>query len=267
MESTRPIRALMRGLDALQILNLRNGATVSEVVQETRLPRTTVYRILETLCDSGFVHRDSSDDRYRLTIMVRGLSDGFDDEAWVTQIAKPFIADLCREVVWPVAIATLSGTGMLMRETTDHASPLAIERYSAGFRVSLLASATGLAYLAHCPAAQRQTLIELLARSNKPDDKAARAPEELLCKLDEIRAQGYAFLNPSRPKSVEMTISVPVVLEERVLGALTMRIAAAALNPQAALARFLPQLRECANRIRAEFSEQRLEARRSAASA
>jgi IclR family mhp operon transcriptional activator len=257
----------MRGLDALQILNLRNGATVSEVVQETRLPRTTVYRILETLCDAGFVQRDSSDDRYRLTIMVRGLSDGFDDEAWVTQIAKPFLSALCHEVVWPVAIATLSGTGMLMRETTDHASPLAIERYSAGFRVSLLASTTGLAYLAHCPAAQRQTLIDLLARSNRTDDKLARSPEELQRTLEEIRAQGYALLNPSRPRSLEMTISVPVVLEERVLGALTIRIATSALTSQAAVARFLPKLRECANRIRAEFSEQPIEARRAAASA
>ena len=114
MESTRPIRALMRGLDALTFLNLRDGATVSEVAQEIRLPRTTVYRILETLCNAGFVFRDAADDRYRLTILVRGLSDGFDDEAWVTQIAKPFIHDLCHEVVWPVSIATLSGTTMLV---------------------------------------------------------------------------------------------------------------------------------------------------------
>ena len=81
MESTRPIRALMRGLDALTVLNLRDGATVSEVAQEIRLPRTTVYRILETLCSAGFVFRDAADDRYRLTILVRGLSHGFIVEA------------------------------------------------------------------------------------------------------------------------------------------------------------------------------------------
>ena len=131
MQSIRPIRALMRGLDALTVLNLRDGATVSEVAQEIRLPRTTVYRILETLCDAGFVTRDATDDRYRLTIMVRALSGGFDDETWVTHIAKPFIRDLCREIVWPVSIATLSGFTMLVRESTDHESPLAIERYFA----------------------------------------------------------------------------------------------------------------------------------------
>ena len=91
MESTRPIRALMRGLDALTVLNMRDGATVSEIAHEIRLPRTTVYRILETLCSAGFVFRDESDDRYRLTIMVRSLSGGFDDDAWVSRIAKPLI--------------------------------------------------------------------------------------------------------------------------------------------------------------------------------
>ena len=99
MESTRPIRALIRGLDALTVLNLRNGATVSEIAQEIKLPRTTTYRILETLSHAGYVYRDDHDDRYRLTIMVRGLSDGFDDEAWVTQIARPYLYSLCSEIV------------------------------------------------------------------------------------------------------------------------------------------------------------------------
>ena len=101
MESTRPIRALIRGLDALTVLNLRNGATVSEVAQEIKLPRTTTYRILETLSHAGFVYRDSTDDRYRLTIMVRGLSDGYDDEAWVTDIARPNVLALGERVVGP----------------------------------------------------------------------------------------------------------------------------------------------------------------------
>ena len=176
MESTRPIRALMRGLDALTVLNLRNGATVSEVAQEIRLPRTTVYRILETLCDAGFVFRDPSDDRYRLTIMVRCLSDGFDDDAWVTRIAKPVIEELGREIIWPVSIATLWGTTMVVRETTDHSSPLAVERYSAGHRAPLLVSATGRAYLSFCPLQERETLIDILSRSVKEEDRLARTP-------------------------------------------------------------------------------------------
>src|SRR5258707_13752263 len=123
MDSTRPIRALMRGLDALTVLNLRDGATVSEVAHEIRLPRTTVYRILETLCNSGFVYRDGADERYRLTILVRGLSGGFDDEAWVSQIAKPMIYGLCAGIDLPVGIRTLSCAKITLPQSTDHSTP------------------------------------------------------------------------------------------------------------------------------------------------
>jgi IclR family transcriptional regulator, mhp operon transcriptional activator len=246
----------MRGLDALTILNLRDGATVSEVAHEIHLPRTTVYRILETLCSAGFVFRDAADDRYRLTILVRGLSDGFDDEAWVTQIAKPSIYDLCRDIVWPVSIATLSGTSMLVRESTDHSSPLAIERYSAGFRTPLLTTATGRVYLANSPATQQDTLIDVLARSNKEEDKLARARAELQRILADIKAAGYATATRTRRLIEEANLSVPVLLHDRVLASLTVRFAASAVPLKSGLERFLPKLRQCAAKIGTLFSEQ-----------
>ena len=258
---TRPIRALVRGLDALTVLNLRDGATVSEVAQEIRLPRTTVYRILETLCNAGFVFRDAADDRYRLTILVRGLSDGFDDEAWVTQVAKPAIHELCRDIVWPVSIATLSGSAMLVRETTDHSTPLAIERYSAGFRAPLLSTASGRVYLANAPAPQRETLIDILSRSNKEEDKPARAKAELQRLLTEIKAAGYATATRSRRPIEEASISVPILLQTQVLASLTVRFSASAVPLKSGLERFLPKLRLCAVKIGTLFLEQQAEAR------
>jgi IclR family mhp operon transcriptional activator len=261
MDSTRPIRALMRGLDALTILNLRDGATVSEVAHEIRLPRTTVYRILETLCNSGFVYRDTTDERYRLTILVRGLSEGFDDEAWVSQIAKPQIHALCGEIVWPVSIATLSGTKMMLREATDHSTPLAIERYSAGFQLPLLASAAGRVYLANCAGAQREVLIDILARSNKEEDRPARDRGELLRLLAEIKSLGYATLTRTRRLVDEYAISVPVPMNDRSMAALTVRFIASALPLKAGVERFVPKLRQCAVKISTAFGEQQAEVR------
>jgi IclR family mhp operon transcriptional activator len=255
MESIRPIRALIRGLDALTVLNLRESATVSEVAQEIRLPRTTVYRILETLCDAGFVMRDAADDRYRLTIMVRALSGGFDDETWVTRIAKPCIDDLCREIVWPVSIATLSGAAMLVRESTDHQSPLAIERYCAGFHVPLLTTSAGRVYLAHCPAPQREAMVETLARTHKDEDRSMPAPAELRRMLAQIKAAGYATVTRTHRLVEEIGMSVPVQLVDRVLASLTVRFAASAVPLQNGLERFLPKLRRCAAGIGELFAE------------
>ena len=219
MDSTRPIRALTRGLEALTVLNLRNGATVSEVAQEIKLPRTTVYRILETLCESGFAFRDPSDDRYRLAEAVKQLSDGFVDEDWVTGIASPLIHELSREVVWPIAISTLSGSTMLVRETTDRLSPLAVERYSPGFRFPLLTSASGRLYLSLCDEAERTALLQTLAR----------APAELEKILLEIRSDGYATAATSRRISDDFSIAVPVMADNRMLAGVGIRISGAAM--------------------------------------
>jgi IclR family mhp operon transcriptional activator len=250
----------MRGLDALTVLNARDGASVSEVAHEIRLPRTTVYRILETLCNAGFAFRDAHDDRYRLTIRVRALSEGFNDEAWVTQIAKPIIQDLCREVLWPVAIATLSGTAMLLRETSDHAAPQLLERHSSGSRVALLSTAAGLVVLANAAAPQRDALIDSMAASNRDEDKPARSRDELLRTLGQIRSQGYAAVSNTRRLAEEISVGVPMMLEGGALASLTVRFAASALPLKTGVERFLPKLRQSAAKITSSFSEQRAEA-------
>jgi IclR family mhp operon transcriptional activator len=204
-----------------------------------------VYRILETLCTAGYVFRDATDDRYRLTIMVKALSEGFDDEAWVTQIAKPLIDELSREIVWPLSIATLSGTSMMVRATTDHDSPLAVERYSAGFRLPLLTSAAGRVYLAYCLDEQRDAVLGILAPSDTDLDGV----------LAEIRAHGYATAARTRRMAEEISIAVPVLVEDHALAAISLRFTASALPLPAALERFLPKLRQCAGDISTQFVE------------
>jgi len=188
-------------------------------------------------------------------LMVRGLADGFDDEAWVTQIARPCINDLCKDIVWPVTLLSPSGTSMLVRDTTDHASPLAVERFTAGFRLPLLMSASGRVFLAFCPAEQRDTLLEILSRSTREEDKLARSLPELLKILNEARELGYATAVRTRRVSEEVAMSVPVLIDDRVLAAIAVRFSASAVPLRLAVERFVPKLLETANLIRQRFSE------------
>jgi IclR family mhp operon transcriptional activator len=256
MSSTRPIRALLRGLEVLHVLNRHNGATVSEVAGEIDLPRTTTYRILETLCVAGYAYRAASDERYRLTIMVRGLSDGFDDEAWITLVAREFMYDLCQDVVWPCAIATLSGNTMLVRQTTDHRSPLAVEKRGPGFRVTILGSAAGLCYLAYCPKEQRDTLLDILARSKDEQNSPARNRKKIYETLLEARKRGFSLWHRKRRVSDETSIAVPIVVEDRLLAVLTMRFASTAVTETEAIERFVPKLLGAAQEIATEFLRQ-----------
>lgn len=250
-DSTRPIRALQRGLEVLTELNRLERAAINTLAAAAGLPRTTTYRILETLRLAGYVDRDAHDDCYRPTIMVRALSDGFDDEALVAHIARPLLAVLGSQIVWPVAIATAAGSTMMIRETTQ--SPLALELFSAGVRVPMLGSAAGRAYLAFCPAQQRDALLESLARSSLPEDRLARNRIEVERLLNETRAQGFGMAHRARRVSEETSLAVPVRAQDRILATVTVRYAATALPLRAAVEQFLPKMREVAQKIEAQF--------------
>jgi len=244
----RPIRSLLRGLKCLMVLNTRDGVTVTEIAQAAKLPRTTAHRILETLCDGGYVVRDPSDDRYRATILVRALSDGFGDQSWVRDIAKPALEALCRKVLYPVAIATPSGLTMLVRETTDRQSPLALERFSAGVRLPMAFSAAGRLYLALCAPAHRQALLDILQRTSTRPDGQLRNRAELERELDQVRAQGYCLYH--RPPNREASVAIPIYTQEAgqesLVGILSMRYIASALTSKEIASTYVPQLRETA---------------------
>src|ERR1700693_4748084 len=252
-ESTRPIRALNRGLDVLTALNRLERAAINTLANAVRLPRTTTYRILETLRLAGYVERDPHDECYRPTVMVRTLSDGFDDEAMVAHIAKPHLAALGAQIVWPVAVATPAGATMMIRETTDRDSPLALEQYTAGVRVPMLGSAAGRAYLAFCAGPERDALLELLSRSSLPEDRIARSRLEVERILNETRTQGFGMAHRARRVSEEVSLAIPVRAKNRILAAVTVRYAATAVPLRAAVEQFLPKMREVAQRIEAEF--------------
>lgn len=253
-DSTRPIRALNRGLEVLTELNRLERAAINTLANAVELPRTTTYRILETLRLAGYVERDPHDDCYRPTIMVRALSDGFDDEAMLAHLARPHLSALCAQIVWPVAIATPSGTAMMIREATDHQSPLALEHYGAGVRVPMLGSAAGRAYLAYCAAPQRDALLEMLARSSLPEDRLARNRQEVERLLNETRTQGYGISQRARRVSEETSLAIPIRAKERILASVTVRFAATAVPLRTAVDQFLPKMREIAVKIERELS-------------
>ena len=169
------VRSLERGLSLLVAMNRRKLASASDLAKDTRLPRPTVYRLLDTLCEAGFVSRDSATDRYRPAHGVRSLSDGYLDDEWVSEIAAPMMATFTREHVWPVALFTFEAGKMLVRDTTHRLSSLSIDYGMVGRRMGMLRTAGGLVYLAFCPDNERKVILDLLAQSRGPGGSTRRA--------------------------------------------------------------------------------------------
>ena len=241
-------RSLGRGLRILGILNSDREHTVASLARDARLPRTTTFRILRTLISEGFVDRDSVTDTFRPTSMVRGLSDGFDDTAWLVQVAKPFVAELGRRVVWPVSIATLSGASVLVRQTTDETSPLAVVRYAPGARMPLGNSASGLVLLAFSRPSQTRMLIDLLYQPSVAKEQNYTRPE-LERRVQETHNLGYALVHRPGRVSERSSLAVPVRVSDDTLCAIVVRFARSAVRQQVAAEKFLPAARQTAHAI------------------
>lgn len=61
-----PVRSISRALDILQSFSIHHPTlTIDEITQATRIPKSTVYRILCTLRAQGFVELDEKDLHYK----------------------------------------------------------------------------------------------------------------------------------------------------------------------------------------------------------
>ena len=80
---------------------------------------------------------------------------------------------------------------MEIRETSRTRSPILLQQERIGLQVDWLLTAVGRAYLAFCPAKERQRVITMLRSSSRLEDRLAREPERLNAILAETRARGY----------------------------------------------------------------------------
>ncbi|MGD9942264.1 MAG: DNA-binding transcriptional regulator [Burkholderiaceae bacterium] len=250
----KQVRALHRGLDLLRALNRGGASGIAPLSRATGIHRTTAHRILETLRELGYVARGDSDNLWRLTPKVRELSEGFTDEAWISRIATPIMGELMHEVVWPTDLFTLQEDHMVIRESTHRFSPFSIHRTMIGTRWPVLRTASGRAYLAFCSAAERRSLIDILRASPDPGNALARSPARLQAEIQLARRAGYgASVGEVDPKM--SSISVPILLNGRVFGCISLAFFSRAMKPAEAAERYRDALHRATARIAAACIE------------
>lgn len=252
MPRTSEIRALHRGLEILELANLHNNARLRDFVDLTGLPKTTVYRLLDNLCAAGYLTRVGRGDRYRLTVQVRRLSDGYQDSGWISDVARPLLRKLCDEISYPVAIATPYGTAMMLRDNTDSESALVTDVYTRGTLLPLFTSATGKVYLAFCDHVTRKTILDVCADSPDPDHDIARHPRLVEQIITQVQKQGYAFGQGGRFNDTGIktsTCAVPIRAANRLIGCLAVRYVDKHLSRDEVAMNFVTKLKRCANLI------------------
>lgn len=240
------VRAFKRGLDVLREVNRSGGIRAGDVARALDLPRPTVYRLLETLEELGYVARSASDDRFRVTRHALGLGDGYDPGVVICQAAAPYLAELSKTLVWPVDLSTYENAAMVVQETTHSRSPLSIDRNMIGKRLPMLRTSAGRAYLAACPPREREMIVNHLRRIDEADDRPFLDDKRLSQMIAETARRGYAIRSEGEYNPKTASIAVPIVRDEAVFGCISIIWIRSALSLDEAVAQFAATLRETA---------------------
>jgi IclR family mhp operon transcriptional activator len=193
MRRSQTIRALERGLQVLQFLQLHPISSLHDVHAGTRISKPSLLRILHTLEKSGLVSKRLGDGRYRvsanLTRMARRRT-GFDR---IAEAAAPVLDRLCQQISWPSDLLVPAGDHMEIVETSQTKSPFLIKISGIGQPVNWLLSAVGRVYLAFCTEKAREMVLQKLRKSEKLEDRLARDPKRFNEILEETRQRGYGI--------------------------------------------------------------------------
>lgn len=200
------IRSLERGVAILQFVNTMGEATAGKIAQEIGLPRPTVYRILDTLVESGLLYRSPSAHKvYRLTEAVGKLITGIERADPVATAAHSVLSSASADVSWPVFLSTYSGKGMVIRETTRGSSVFWTELGWVGAAAPIWEVSPGWAFAAHASPELQHALAE-------------QGPPDVQSRLETVRKQGYALDHD--PTGRVCGVAVPVGKGEALVGAL-----------------------------------------------
>jgi len=195
------IQGLERGLQVMQVLQTCSTASLNDIHRATHISKPSLLRILRTLELAGVVSRRLADGHYRLSALTRVVRKQ-DAHERIAEAAAPVLDSLCRKVKWPSDLLVPAGAYMERRETSRALSPFVIHSpfhttREIGTKVNWLLTGVGRAYLAFCPAGERERVLERLRRSDKPEDRLAQDPSRLEHIFEETRKRGYGIRDPS----------------------------------------------------------------------
>lgn len=255
MNSAKSIRSLERGLSLMRTLSAHGPMSISQAAAATDLPRQTVSRMLFFLEELGYVTRRSSDKRFALSERSLALTSGAARNSWVGRVGIPVMERLCREILWPIALAQPRLPHMEILWDTDDLSPLVIHPAPIGLKFPMLSSISGRTYLAFCSQEQRSSIVAAVL-GEVPDalDSIDVSQDMLDAHLNEIRERGYAC--GRMPHKAHSSLAVPVFDDVGVCAVLDIRFPIRALSPNEASARFAAPLKDSAASISAQVKNE-----------
>jgi IclR family transcriptional regulator, pca regulon regulatory protein len=248
-------QSFQRGIDVIRVFDgAHPRMTLSQVAKRTDLTRATARRFLYTLIDIGYMDTDGRE--FWLTPRVLELGFAYLSSLGIPEIATPHLQRLTQQVNESSSVSILDGADIVYvaRVPMRRIMTVAI---SVGTRFPAYATSMGRVLLAGLESDALDRVLEMTSFIPLTP-QTVTTPEELIRELDQVREQGWAFVDQELEMGLR-SIAAPIFdAKGRVVAAANVSLGANRFGSDP-VKDFLPALLDATGRISDDLKSAKLQ--------
>jgi IclR family acetate operon transcriptional repressor len=183
------------------------GESLKDIAAQVGLVKSSVFRILFTLKEIGYIEQVGESGRYRLTFKTMGLVRRSTEHLTLCNLARPHLVNLRDRLQESVWLAELRRHGIVLIDTVEVSHPLKLS-FAVGDLCPVHATALGKAIAAHL---SPKEVNALLPRGKLPKftSHTLTSRSELKAELLRVQRRGYA-INDEETIEGAVLVSAPL---------------------------------------------------------
>ncbi|PAE23725.1 IclR family transcriptional regulator [Bacillus sp. 7894-2] len=192
MERENMVKSVSRALDIITLISLKkNGLGVTEIANQIDINKSSVYRILSTLVQYGYIEQDTETGKYKLGYKFLEISSKLLESIDLRAEARPFLQELENETNEVIHLVVYDQGEVVYIEKLEGNETLRMHS-KVGKRAPMHCTSVGKAILAHLPSS---IVFDILERKGMPvhTDKTITDKDEFMKELGQVRQKGYAL--------------------------------------------------------------------------
>jgi DNA-binding IclR family transcriptional regulator len=192
VERENMVKSVSRALDIITLVSSqRGGMGVTEIANQIDINKSSVYRILSTLVQYGYIEQDAETGRYKLGFKFLEISSKLLDSIDLRAEAKPYLKELENYTNEVIHLVVYDQGEVVYIEKLEGNETLRMHS-RVGKRAPMHCTSVGKAILAHLPANVVQDIME---RRGLPyhTENTITDRDDFIKELMRVKEAGYAL--------------------------------------------------------------------------
>lgn len=184
------VKSVDRAMTIIQLVSTRkDGYSVTELAENLGLNKSSIFRIVTTLIEHGFIQQDEETKKYRLGYQYLELSSKLLDSIDIRKEATPFLKELEEWTNEVIHLVIYSQQEAVYIEKLEGNETLRMHS-QVGKRAPMHCTSAGKTILAHLPEKEVKEMIEQKGLP-KHTEKTMTTEAELMKNIRDIRTNGF----------------------------------------------------------------------------